>query len=210
MACPALSLVLQLDVHHEDWMGCTAGEQRLGGGQAGASCTEEGTPGSSLKLLEAVHEPVTGGSASTQKVPEARPPHTHPWHHAGTPVAHSSPACHRWDSPVPAPRADQEGGWWQLTPGSKVMSGEMGPHPQSLASPPPGCQPGGSSMHRSLEGVVRSDARTVLFIQVAREEEKASCLPPNPSAPIPSYLKPSKVGIAPKLLKTIHIHTAGH
>ena len=78
MAFPALSLALQVDVHHEDWMGCTAGEQPLGRGQAGASCTEEGTPGSSLKLLEAVHEPVTGGSASTQKVPEVRPPHTHP------------------------------------------------------------------------------------------------------------------------------------
>ena len=38
-------------------------------------------------------------------------------------------------------------------------------------------------MHRSLEGVVRRDARTVLFIQVAREEEKASSLPPNPSCP---------------------------
>lgn len=53
-------------------------------------------------------------------------------------------------SPALAPRAEREGGQRGLTPGSKVMNSEMGPHPRSLASPPPIGQPGGMSMHKAL------------------------------------------------------------
>lgn len=79
-------------------------------------------------------------------------------------------------SPALAPRAEREGGQHGLTPGSKVINSEMGPHPRSLASPPPIGQPGGTSMHK--EDVVHSDARTVLFIQAARKG-RGSILPPS-------------------------------
>ena len=90
------------------------------------------------------------------------------------------------------------------------MNSEMGPHPRSLASPPPIGQPGDMSMHKALRMWSTMMPGQSCSSKQPEKEEKASCLPPNPPAPIPSYLKPSEVGITPKLLKTIHVHTTGH
>lgn len=102
------------------------------------------------------------------EVPAAEPPHTHTHsrHHVGMPVAlgpaaasdsHGPPACHRRKQPSTGiqgmrkqPSTEREGGQRGLTPGSKVMNSEMGPHPRSLASPPPIGQPGSTSMHKAL------------------------------------------------------------